>query len=880
MKKVVVAWGRMNPPTIGHEKLVKKVQDVARAQRGEARIYLSHTQNAKKDPLQYKDKIAMARKAFGSVVKVSQSRTLIQLMQELQKAGFTDLVMVAGSDRVREYDTLLNKYNGKDYSLDSIKVVSAGERDPDADGAAGMSATKLRQAAANGDEKTFMQGVPSRLPKPDASKLYTLIRKGLLVEEMEMYLEANKDKTKITDKDISDKELQKHIDETELDELDEEIDNEVEMMMEDDALLERAPLTLQQRIKKARTMRRLAPRLKRQRQIKKFRMAPTERLQQRARKAARNLLRKKFAGEKGAKYATLPTAQKISVDRLISTKGPMIDKIAKRMMPMIRKKEIERIRQARQGTKESFDRIDNAFNTFVEQTEKSFTELREGYKPGPNVTATRKRIEQEKERERRADARDKIRYDRKMDRARTLDTIRKNKASNPYSGTEGLDKAGIALQKKADSAGVSFEIVYEVYNRGVAAWERNPRQTTTAEQWGFARVNTFVAELKQGNVRQDADVLEEGEKPGLWDNIHKKRERIKRGSGERMRKPGSKGAPTAQDFKDAQATSENFMDGKGPGKSGDRLACGVIVLRNEKVEETYTRSQLPQIKNENLKKIRHTMEWAKIQDLIPVQEERIIENFKRQVDRIVAGKYNPIIVDCDNKIVNGHHRYEAARLLGYDEVAVAKLPWTIATIVENFADGKGPGKSGDAARHGLKGKSAAELRKIRSSDSASPRKKQLAHWMLNMHHNEEVQEDTGSVKHHQFQPTLKHGMKHAQIHKDIDVDGDVDALDRLLPDEVTGTEKNSKVVQKLMKSRGKREAQHTKLGVAFESVSLDESLQIERGAGYGTFLTAADLGMRIKAGYADHPSVEEEHGAGEEGTDKLTKKYKKETPGQ
>jgi len=124
------------------------------------------------------------------------------------------------------------------------------------------------------------------------------------------------------------------------------------------------------------------------------------------------------------------------------------------------------------------------------------------------------------------------------------------------------------------------------------------------------------------------------------------------------------------------------------GNAGDRLACGVIVLRNEKVEETYTRSQLPQIKNENLKKIRHTMEWAKIQDLIPVQEERIIENFKRQVDRIVAGKYNPIIVDCDNKIVNGHHRYEAARLLGYDEVAVAKLPWTIATIVENFADGK------------------------------------------------------------------------------------------------------------------------------------------------------------------------------------------------
>ena len=108
----------------------------------------------------------------------------------------------------------------------------------------------------------------------------------------------------------------------------------------------------------------------------------------------------------------------------------------------------------------------------------------------------------------------------------------------------------------------------------------------------------------------------------------------------------------------------------------------------EEPAETYTREQLPQIKNKNLKNIKHKMEWVKVEDLIPVQEERIIKNFKRQVDRIVAGKYNPIIVDCDNKIVNGHHRYEAARLLGYDEVAVAKLPWTVATIVENFADGK------------------------------------------------------------------------------------------------------------------------------------------------------------------------------------------------
>jgi len=119
----------------------------------------------------------------------------------------------------------------------------------------------------------------------------------------------------------------------------------------------------------------------------------------------------------------------------------------------------------------------------------------------------------------------------------------------------------------------------------------------------------------------------------------------------------------------------------------ERTAKNIKQHMQEPVE-SYTREQLPQLRQKNLKNIRHTMEWVRVEDLIPVQEERILENFKRQVDRIVAGKYNPIIVDCDNKIVNGHHRYEAAKLMGYDEMAVAKLPFTIQQIVENFADGK------------------------------------------------------------------------------------------------------------------------------------------------------------------------------------------------
>ena len=104
--------------------------------------------------------------------------------------------------------------------------------------------------------------------------------------------------------------------------------------------------------------------------------------------------------------------------------------------------------------------------------------------------------------------------------------------------------------------------------------------------------------------------------------------------------------------------------------------------------ETYTRDQLPQIKNKELSKLKHTIETVALKDIIPVQEERIIENFKRQVDNIVAGKYKPIIVDKNNKIVNGHHRYTALEMLGYESAEVARLPWSLKKILENFAEGK------------------------------------------------------------------------------------------------------------------------------------------------------------------------------------------------
>lgn len=121
-------------------------------------------------------------------------------------------------------------------------------------------------------------------------------------------------------------------------------------------------------------------------------------------------------------------------------------------------------------------------------------------------------------------------------------------------------------------------------------------------------------------------------------------------------------------------------------KGIDPKGAVYAIAMNQQKKESYTRDQLPQIKNENLGNIKHTKKVISVKDLIPVQEERINYNLQKQVRRLANGKYNPIVVDCDNKIVNGHHRYDALLMLGIKEAEVAVLPWTINTIVEKWSE--------------------------------------------------------------------------------------------------------------------------------------------------------------------------------------------------
>ena len=189
---VVFAYGRFNPPTTGHEKLIEKVVSVAGT--NDYRIYPSHSQNPKKDPLPQVLKTAYMRKMFKKYARniiVTKSKNAIEIAVELYDQGYKNLVMIAGSDRVKVFDTMLNNYNGVEgkghgyYKFDSIEIVSAGERDPDSEGVEGMSASKMRAAASDGDMESFLQGVPSGFS--DGKKLYRDVRKYMGIrEEREM----------------------------------------------------------------------------------------------------------------------------------------------------------------------------------------------------------------------------------------------------------------------------------------------------------------------------------------------------------------------------------------------------------------------------------------------------------------------------------------------------------------------------------------------------------------------------------------------------------------------------------------------------------------------------------------------------------------------
>ena len=482
MKKLVFTFGRMNPPTIGHEKLANKIKAVAKQEKADARIYLSHTQNPTKDPLSYQQKLSFAKKAFGIAHK-SNAKQIFQILKEVYEEGYTDIIMVVGSDRVSEFSTLLKKYNGKgDYDFDSINVVSAGQRDPDAKGVEGMSGTKLRAIAKAGDFDVFKQAAASKLSDRDKKRMMDMVQKALK-EDLE--------EAEWTDEDTN-------------------LYEELEQLDISEAL------TPQQRQKRARLMKRLAPKIARMRKIKAKRKAGGDVLQKRARKAAIQKTRERVAGEKGKKYSELSLSARQAIDKRVQKQAGIVNKLATKLLPSVKKKELERVKRAR--TNEELALAERKTEVRQDPDIKD----REGTQPAVYYSGDMKKSTKKKRAAAFAKQAKMADDDPKAYKPAPGDASAKTKPSKHTQkykqmfGEEQLDEKIKGLVTKSEKSGIAYGILKKVYDRGMAAWKTGHRPGTTPQQWAFARVNSFIT---GGKTRTTADA-------DLWAKHRGKKEEV------------------------------------------------------------------------------------------------------------------------------------------------------------------------------------------------------------------------------------------------------------------------------------------------------------------------------------------------------------------
>ena len=582
-KPAVITFGRMNPITAGHEKLANAVLQQAQKHDGTPYIYLSQSQDKNKNPLSYNDKIKYAQKAFGKSVIKSRARTIIEVMVELT-GKHKNVVVVVGSDRVQEFKKLLDKYNGSSagYAFNDIKVVSAGQRDPDAEGVKGMSGTKMRGFAADNDVKKFATGLPSKL-KTSAAAILADVRKGMNMSEN------------------NDNEF-------------ENIEDFVENTEELDEVLNRM-----QRRARGIAMRKNRFKMARGRQKAARRTATMEVLKKRARKQAIINLKSRFA--KNKRYADMSAGEKEVIDKRIAKFSKQrLDAMARKLLPQVKVKERDRKRNKakNEDANTQFENFmaeahnprhvkmavgiaaDKKYGNNMSGATKAINKIAKGLSDHPQVAAVLKRKNEDADtqfenfmaektgpyykgvaKNKKDDREDHFERNAKKDdddasaykpapgdkEAKTKESKHTKKAremgfteeleeGNIWGQRQGkrphmlLDKNGKtkfdkrfkmykpkldesidefdiaditdlmestesyiqedaadkSLAKKADKSGMPQGVLKQVYNRGVAAWKTGHRPGTTPEQWGHARVNSFITKSSGTWGKADKDL--------------------------------------------------------------------------------------------------------------------------------------------------------------------------------------------------------------------------------------------------------------------------------------------------------------------------------------------------------------------------------------
>ena len=425
----VFTFGRFNPPTTGHEKLLDKLKaETGKNPGAPYYVFASHSENVKKDPLPYTKKVAYMKKMFPKHARnivVDKARNVFEVAVSLYNKGHKSIVMVVGSDRVDEFEKLLNTYNGTDarhgyYGFDNIEVVSAGERDPDAEGVTGMSASKMRAAAGADDFDSFKQGLPTTFK--NGMSLFKDVRKHMGIRESF-------------------------------------ITHQVQQTEEDvirDMYVEGKIFTIGEEVTDTYTG------------------------------VTGSIIRRgtnyvTFIAENGTTYKKWLYELELAEDCWAGFKQVGMKKkngkdvpncvpVGEKEDPDLKKKKgtqpAKYFAKDAEGDEMSKSTKQKRDAHFKKQAKKD-DDTKSAYKPAPgDATAKTK----------------PSKYTNKM----------KKKFPDLYKETVE-ESATKSLQKKADASGISLGILKKVFDRGVAAWKGGHRPGTTAVQWGHARVNSFIS---------------------------------------------------------------------------------------------------------------------------------------------------------------------------------------------------------------------------------------------------------------------------------------------------------------------------------------------------------------------------------------------------
>ena len=188
---LTLAFGRFNPPHAGHQQLMDIAAASAEQEESDYIIVPSRSQDPKKNPLDADTKVSIMRQMFPQhserIVNDGANRTIFDVLKKAHNDGYTNVRIDAGQDRVKEFDKLSQNYNGQLYQFDNMEVVSSGDRDPDAEGMEGLSSSRMRLAAAEGDFKTFRSGLPEGIPRKSAMALFDTVRQSMNVKEMKEF---------------------------------------------------------------------------------------------------------------------------------------------------------------------------------------------------------------------------------------------------------------------------------------------------------------------------------------------------------------------------------------------------------------------------------------------------------------------------------------------------------------------------------------------------------------------------------------------------------------------------------------------------------------------------------------------------------------------